>query len=605
MSEYTNSSESGNLFDFLGGIGSVMAINKIAEYVVPIEWQPQYRIQKERDERLQEFQKRQQRENQMFQVARDAQQQAFLSQRDVEQRHFQMEMEANRMAFQERIEMRRLQVQQNLEKERTRLTIALNEQNIENSQQIAQFNAMAMRETQILVARENAQNLLQDHMVQDALRNFPLNISPLVLLKNRPHSLSSLLRFTVAKHDKNSADCDKKDVIKLSDCNMQDVIRDVMQYAKNPEALNVFVAPVYVDSKIKNREILSKQIWDTTYQHLESFFIEHYNRRSERPVIFYPTAWNDKYSPGMHASETLHFFLRDMPCIVLEPRFDGNNFRIMLSSWGLGYSSTEHIRTELNFKINIDAILAYSVYERSKISLEVLEELLAADITDNEKRPYRDEKIILERNIKLYESLRIEERVKNDKMDEIDAFGIYKIFKIVPDQDLKLLSKTLSDHIGMTLATLTDIHHLRSTDADPIYPGLMKEDFPELYGNKKLCEDLFASYKNIFLRIKKEEALLLPPEERGFIESRRKLQLNEIETRLGIQDEESSNNEVESIIREYCKNNFNFEHTDFDKVWDRCIDDMTKSNKSFFESVLPQIKDNKKYKELKKKLFAL
>ena len=133
----------------------------------------------------------------------------------------------------------------------------------------------------------------------------------------------------------------------------------------------------------------------------------------------------------------------------------------------------------------------------------------------------------------------------------------------------------------------------------------MKEDFPELYGNKKLCEDLFASYKNIFLRIKKEEALLLPPEERGFIESRRKLQLNEIETRLGIQDEESSNNEVESIIREYCKNNFNFEHTDFDKVWDRCIDDMTKSNKSFFESVLPQIKDNKKYKELKKKLFAL
>ena len=46
MSGYTNTPESGNLFDFLGGIGTVMAINKIAEYVVPIEWQPQYRIQK-------------------------------------------------------------------------------------------------------------------------------------------------------------------------------------------------------------------------------------------------------------------------------------------------------------------------------------------------------------------------------------------------------------------------------------------------------------------------------------------------------------------------------------------------------------------------------
>ena len=241
MGEFTNPSENTNLFDLLGGIGSVMAVSKIAEYVVPTKWQPQYRIQKERDERLEEFQKRQQRENQMFQVARDAQQQAYQSQRDAEQRHFQMEMEANRMAFQERIEMRRLQVQQHLEQERARLTRALNEQNIKNSQQIAQFNARAMRETQILVARENAQNLLQDHMVQDALRNFPLNISPLVLLKNRPHSLSSLLRFTVANKNE------------LEHCNMNDVVRDVMKYAENPEALNVFVAPVYVDSKIRNR----------------------------------------------------------------------------------------------------------------------------------------------------------------------------------------------------------------------------------------------------------------------------------------------------------------------------------------------------------------
>ena len=317
-----------SLIGALGGIGGVMAINKIVDYVVPIKYQPQFKAQKERDERLQEFQKRQQKENQMFQAERDAQQQAFQRQRDAEQRHFQMEMEANRMAFQERIEMRRLQVQKQLEEQRSKLTIALNEMNIKNSREIARFNAMAMRETQILVARENAQNLLQDRMVQDALKNFPLNISPLVLLKNRPHSLASLLRFTVGEN-----------------CNMADVASDVMNYAENPEALNVFVAPVYVDSKIKNREILSRQIWDTTYQRLESFFTTYYNRRSERPVIFYPTAWNDKYSPGMHASETLHFFLRDMPCVVLEPRFDGNNFSIMVSSWGLGYNSTEHVRT--------------------------------------------------------------------------------------------------------------------------------------------------------------------------------------------------------------------------------------------------------------------
>lgn len=577
-----------SLIGALGGIGGVMAINKIVDYVVPIKYQPQFKAQKERDERLQEFQKRQQKENQMFQAERDAQQQAFQRQRDAEQRHFQMEMEANRMAFQERIEMRRLQVQKQLEEQRAKLTIALNEMNIKNSQEIAQFNARAMRETQILVARENAQNLLQDHMVQDALRNFPLNISPLVLLKNRPHSLASLLRFTIGES-----------------CNMSDVVNDVMNYAENPEALNVFVAPVYVDSKIKNREILSRQIWDTTYQRLESFFTAYYNRRSERPVIFYPTAWNDKYSPGMHASETLHFFLRDMPCVVLEPRFDGNNFRIMVSSWGLGYTSTEHVRTELNFKINIDAILAYSVYERSKTALGVLNDLEKADIAETEKTPFFMQQRILERNIKLYEALRFDERIANNQINEIDALGIYNIFKIEPVQDLALLSKSLSSQIGMTLATLTDIHHLRSTDINPIYPKLLKEEFPELYNNKELCDQLFKSYKKVFLRIIDEETYLLSPEERGMLQGSRSLQLNEIKTHLAIQDEERSNNELEYIIRKYVKDRFNFEHPDFNEVWEVLLCDMKKEDVQFCEGLLPQIQEKKMYRNLKKKLISL
>ena len=577
-----------SLIGALGGIGGVMAINKIVDYVVPIKYHPQFKAQKERDDRLQEFQKRQQKENQMFQAERDAQQQAFQRQRDAEQRHFQMEMEANRMAFQERIEMRRLQVQKQLEEQREKLTIALNEMNIKNSQEIAQFNARAMRETQILVARENAQNLLQDHMVQDALRNFPLNISPLVLLKNRPHSLASLLRFTIGES-----------------CNMSDVVNDVMNYAENPEALNVFVAPVYVDSKIKNREILSRQIWDTTYQRLESFFTAYYNRRSERPVIFYPTAWNDKYSPGMHASETLHFFLRDMPCVVLEPRFDGNNFRIMVSSWGLGYTSTEHVRTELNFKINIDAILAYSVYERSKTALGVLNDLEKADIAETEKTPFFMQQRILERNIKLYEALRFDERIANNQINEIDALGIYNIFKIEPVQDLALLSKSLSSQIGMTLATLTDIHHLRSTDINPIYPKLLKEEFPELYNNKELCDQLFKSYKKVFLRIIDEETYLLSPEERGMLQGSRSLQLNEIKTHLAIQDEERSNNELEYIIRKYVKDRFNFEHPDFNEVWEVLLCDMKKEDVQFCEGLLPQIQEKKMYRNLKKKLISL
>lgn len=584
-----------SLIGALGGIGGVMAINKIVDYVVPIKYQPQFKAQKERDDRLQEFQKRQQKENQMFQAERDAQQQAFQRQRDAEQRHFQMEMEANRMAFQERIEMRRLQVQKQLEEQRAKLTIALNEMNIKNSREIARFNAMAMRETQILVARENAQNLLQDRMVQDALKNFPLNISPLVLLKNRPHSLASLLRFTVASNDK-----------EVAECNLADVASDVMKYAENPEALNVFVAPVYVDSKIKNREILSRQIWDTTYQRLESFFTAHYNRRSMRPVIFYPTAWNDKYSPGMHASETLHFFLRDMPCVVLEPRFDGNNFRIMVSSWGLGYTSTEHVRTELNFNINIDAILAFSVYQRSKTALGVLNDLAKADITETEKTPFFMQQRILERNIKIYESLRIDERIGNEeRMKEIDAFGIYNIFKIEPVQDLALLSDALSAQIGMTLASLTDIHHLRSTDTDPIFPELMKEHFPQLYSNEELRKLLYKSYERIFIHLRNEENYLLSPDERKLLVNIREQQISKVRFDLELQNGKNSKEEIEQQIRKYCRETFDFEDSDFRYVWETCLDEMTAKDKPFFELLLPQIEDETMQRQLKKKLNKL
>ena len=565
----------------LGTFGGAMILNKVIDYVVPTKYQPQFKGQKERDERLEEFQKRQQKENQLFQSERDAQ-----------QRHFQMEMEANRMAFQERMEMRRLQVQKQLEEQRAKLTIALNEMNIKNSREIARFNAMAMRETQILVARENAQNLLQDHMVQDALKNFPLNISPLVLLKNRPHALSSLLRFTIASNNK-----------EVEECNMADVASDVMNYAENPEALNVFVAPVYVDSKIKNREILSKQIWDTTYQRLESFFTAHYNRRSKRPVIFYPTAWNDKYSPGMHASETLHFFLRDMPCVVLEPRFDGNNFRIMVSSWGLGYTSTEHVRTELNFNINIDAILAYSVYKRSKTSLGVLNDLAKADIAETEKTPFFMQQRILERNIKLYESLRIDERIGNEeKMKEIDAFGIYNIFKIEPVQDLALLSDALSAQIGMTLASLTDIHHLRSTDTDPIFPELMKKHFPQLYGNEDLRKLLYKSYERIFIHLRSEEDYLLSLEERKLLQNIREVQISKVRFELGLFDKGNLKREIDNFVKNIGQSYFDYAGGDIEDLWDICISEMKKEHAPIFNLLYPLIEDEKRQKRLKKKL---
>ncbi|MBQ8360452.1 MAG: hypothetical protein IJX44_00715 [Bacteroidaceae bacterium] len=245
----------------LGSIGGGIVASKLIDYIVPFNHTPQGK--------------------------------AF-----AEQKKFQMRLEHERMSFQEKMEMKRMKFQENLQ---THLT----ELNIENSREIAIFQAQAARQTQMLMARENARNLLQDHLMQEALKTFPLNVSPLVLLKNQTPSLYSLLRFSDEGGDKSTA--------------VQQVYEEVMDAVKHPEALNVFVAPVHVDAKIKNRKILSEQIWDTVYQKMESFFTQNYNRNSDHPVMFFPTAWSDKYNPGMHASETLHFFLKDIPCIVIDP----------------------------------------------------------------------------------------------------------------------------------------------------------------------------------------------------------------------------------------------------------------------------------------------
>lgn len=264
----------------LGSIGGGIVASKLIDYVVPFKHTPQGKL----------FQK---------------------------QKKWQQEMEEQRMDFQERLEMKRMHFQENLENQREELQKYLTEKNIKNTREIALFQAQAARQTQILVAQENARNMLEDHLVQDALKNYPLNVSPLVLLRNRSANMISLLRFT-----------EKDGGQKTS---IEKVFEDVKGAMAHPEALNIFVAPVHVDSKIRNRKVLSDQIWDTVYQRIESFFTQHYNRISNHPVVFFPTAWSDKSNPGMYASETLHFFLKYIPCVVIEPRFDGTTFRLMFS----------------------------------------------------------------------------------------------------------------------------------------------------------------------------------------------------------------------------------------------------------------------------------
>ena len=199
--------------------------------------------------------------------------------------------------------------------------------------------------------------------------------------------------------------------------------------------------------------------------------------------------------------------------------------------------------------------------------------------------------------------MRIDERIGNEeKMKEIDAFGIYNIFKIEPVQDLALLSDALSAQIGMTLASLTDIHHLRSTDTDPIFPELMKKHFPQLYGNEDLRKLLYKSYERIFIHLRSEEDYLLSLEERKLLQNIREVQISKVRFELGLFDKGNLKREIDNFVKNIGQSYFDYEGGDIEDLWDICISEMKKEHAPIFNLLYPLIEDEKRQKRLKKKL---
>lgn len=504
-------------------------------------------------------------------------------------REAMLTMHANALDQQERLEVRRLRVQFHIAKQEQKLQKYLFDQGIKSSFELEKFRALAMRETQILLARENAQMLMHDSLVKDALKEFPLNISPIVLLRNASNSLSGLLRFSTKQPEKALPPISK-------------VYDDVKEYSKNPEAINVFIAPIYIDSKIQNRELLSQQIWDSVYQNVESFFIEHYNRQSDHSAILYPTAWKDKSVAGQHASETLHFFLKDIPCIVLEPRFDGQSFSIMLSSWGIGYASTDHIRVELKFDLNLDTLLIQSAYNRSIKSLKLIEELgnEANNLLANQKKQ-------LEQNIEYYNLLQLGSEQRSKIMDEISSLGVYNLFHIDPVRDMEAATEAISSLISINLAIMTDVHHLQCTDATPILPQIFKTSFPNIYNNLDLRKEVFKCYEKIYIYLRNEDASTVDPSKKREMERIREMQIENLKKAMELINEAEIKSSVEDKLRKYASERFNgvSQNDDIDSIWERAIEQMTLEDVVFFRELLPNITDRRLYKKLDRRLSEL
>ena len=208
----------------------------------------------------------------------------------------------------------------------------------------------------------------------------------------------------------------------------------------------------------------------------------------------------------------------------------------------------------------------------------------------------------LERNIDLFQALHIEERMKGNRMQEIEALGIYNIFKIEPVQDLAILADYLSARIGLNLAVLADIHHLRSYDRDPILPKLLKPNFPSLYADKSVREQLFKEYENSYVWLRREEI------EFNGMKEIRGVQLANVKKQLDLVDSSEMVESVTEMTCNYVKKRFNIDAKTLIDAINSSIDLWEPKDISFFQSLskVDEVANNRRlYRRIDTKIFDL
>lgn len=373
--------------------------------------------------------------------------------------------------------------QKELELMRESFQERLQRDNIQAQERLAIFN----RHSAMILAEKNAHSALRHTLIQDAIRNFPLNISPLVLLENNNIDISFLL---------GESSYEKEGSQNL------DVIFDGIG---KPKPLNVFITPMHIDARVNGKEVIAAQVFDSVYSSLESVFVNEYCRNGERPVIFYSTAWNKNVKGGLHAADELYYFLKEMPTIVVEPRFDGKTIKLMFSCWGIGYSSQIHSRQELQIPLDLNAMVAISAYDRSKRALKSL-----TNVT-GERKLLKEQRAMFEHNVAIFNDLdlekRIEKRLKEiqetGKSTELDELGDYCKLLYINQTDIIGIADTISATTGMMIAALSDTHHLLANDVTPRFPYIFKTYFND-FVTPKLLNEFSDMYERTYLKLKEE-----------------------------------------------------------------------------------------------------
>ena len=192
--------------------------------------------------------------------------------------------------------------------------------------------------------------------------------------------------------------------------------------------------------------------------------------------------------------------------------------------------------------------------------------------------------------------------MKGNRMQEIEALGIYNIFKIEPVQDLAILADYLSARIGLNLAVLADIHHLRSYDRDPILPKLLKPNFPSLYADKSVREQLFKEYENSYVWLRREEI------EFNGMKEIRGVQLANLKKQLDLVDSSEMVESVTQMTCNYVKKRFNIDAKTLIDAINSSIDLWEPKDISFFQSLskVDEVANNRRlYRRIDTKIFDL
>lgn len=364
--------------------------------------------------------------------------------------------------------------------------LKLREKDFQDKKELAYVQGMLARQTAFLSNIQNCQNTMRNKLFDDALRNFPLNIPPLVMLQNAGIPIGNLTDQVMDDDPFMQSIRESIGNIKKSD-HFFDDFRQKMR--ANPVALSVFITPLQIDSSVIDKDKVSSAVWTNIYRQTESLFINEYNRGGERPVIFYPGAWNTNAKPGMHASEILYFFTKGMPVVVIEPRYDGKQIRFLFSCWGIGMTSDNHIRQEISFNLDWNELVLPAIYERSKTRLEIISTLekMPSDLMVLKKR--------LEHNVSMYEALEKINGLKNNGVCEDPS----KLF-LLSGEDYDDVAKMLSCSLGMVLSALSDVHHMLSRGINPLFPEIKSKYFGDIFDrlNQTELATLNESFAKLF-----------------------------------------------------------------------------------------------------------